>query len=213
MSIKVILEQLKKEKDPVKYLEKELKNTSDKEKKKEIEKLIEKEKLKNKKEEKKESSETKARIPSLEQIARSVPRLTAETRTETIEDYHSRSRTRIIVPGLPQQENAAARNQQGYSEEYGSNIKSDYLRTKAEFNKSLESSGLISKAGFTTTAESKHAIQQKAGDKREYMESRDNLNIQQYNVREGMIKEDLVGLNQDLKQAKRGRREIGIYHG
>lgn len=136
-----------------------------------------------------------------------------ETRTETIEDYHSRSRARVIIPGLPQQGDTTARKQQGYSEDYGSNIKSDYLRTKADFNRSLETSGLISKAGFTTTAESKHAIQQKAGDRREYMESRDNLNIQQYNVREGMIKEDLVGLSSDLKQAKKGRREIGIYHG
>ncbi|MEK6856425.1 MAG: hypothetical protein AABX49_00260, partial [Nanoarchaeota archaeon] len=70
MSIKIILEQLKKEKNPLEYLEKELKKTSDKELKKEIEKLIEKEKLKSKKEPENKS----AKIPSLEQIAMSIPR-------------------------------------------------------------------------------------------------------------------------------------------
>jgi len=45
------------------------------------------------------------------------------------------------------------------------------------------------------------------------MQAGDNLNIQQYNVRENMIKEDLTGLTHDLKQAKRGRRNIEVYHG
>ena len=216
MDIKRILEQLKKEKDPLKYLEKELAKVDNKELKKEIADLIEK--LKNKKEEKTEKKsddkETKVKIPSLEQIAMSIPRSRPpQVPTERLENYQSRARARIMIPGgLPQQEKTE-RQQQGYSEDYGSNIKSDYLRTKADFNRSLETSGLTTKAGFTTTAESKHAIQQKAGERREYMESRDNLNIQQYNVREGMIKEDLVGLSSDLKQAKKGRREIGIYHG
>lgn len=215
MSIERILEQLKKEKDSLKYLEKELKKASDNKLKKDIELLIEKEKLKNKKEKSEKNSEdkeAKIKIPSLEQIARSIPRM-PETRTETIENYQSRARTRIIIPGLPQQQDQTARQQQGYSEDYGSNIKSDYIRTKADFNMSLETSGLTTKAGFTTTAESKQAIQQRAGERREYIEARDNLNIQQYNVREGIMKEDLTGLPSDLKQAKRGRREIGVYHG
>ena len=215
MNIKELRKKLEKEKNSEKFLKDLLKKTEDKELKKYIEELIEKEKLEEKKEEKSEKNlddkETKIKIPSLEQIARSIPRM-PETRTETIENYQSRARTRVIIPGLPQQENTAGR-QQGYSEDYGSNIKSDYLRTKADFNRSLETSGLTTKAGFTTTAESKHAIQQKAGGRREYMEARDNLNIQQYNVREGMIKEDVVGLSHDLKQAKRGRREIEVYHG
>ena len=45
------------------------------------------------------------------------------------------------------------------------------------------------------------------------MEARDNLNIEQYSVRGEMIKEDLIGLSPDLKQAKRGKREGEIYHG
>ncbi len=214
MSIERILEQLKKEKDPLRYLEKELKKASDNKLRKDIAGLIEKLKNKNAVKENKEEKEqpkVKVKIPSLEQIARSIPRL-QETRTETKENYQSGARTRIITPGLlPQQEEAP--RQQGYSEDYGSNIKSDYIRTKADFQKSLETSGLTAKAGFATTAESKHAIQQKAGDRREYMEARDNLNIQQYNIRDEMIKEDMTGLHPDLKQAKRGRKEIEVYHG
>lgn len=207
MSIRIILDQLKKEKDPLKYLEKELKKTNDKELKKEIEKLIEKEKSKNK-----EKEQIKAKIPSLEQIAMSLPRL-QETRTERLVDYQSRSRSRVILAGVPQQE-GQQRKQQGYSEDYGSNIKSDYVTTKADFQKSLESSGLTSRAGFETTTESRHAIQQKAGDRREYIETRNNLNIQQeYSVREEAVKENLAGLNPDLKQAKKGRRIIGVYYG
>ena len=213
MSVKRILEQLKKEKDPLKYLEKELKKTEDKKLRKEIEKLIEKEKLKNKEERKEKGANEegiKTRIPSLEQIAASIPRTRAAP-TETLENYQSRTRARVMVPGLPSQE--GAQKQGSYSENYGSNVKSDYITTKGDFNRQLEVSGLTMRTGFTTTAESKHAIQQKAGGREEYMEARDNLNIEQYSVRGEMIKEDLIGLSPDLKQAKRGRRDIEIYHG
>ena len=213
MSIKIILEQLKKEKNPLEYLEKELKKTSDKELKKEIEKLIEIEKLKSKKEPENKS----AKIPSLEQIAMSIPRTRIqETKTERLVDYQSR--TRIITPGssIPQsnlQAEQGKNRQQSYSEDYGSNIKADYITTKSEFQRSLETSGLTTKAGFTTTAESKQAIQQRAGDRKDYIDTRDNLNMQQYNLRDEMVKEDLTGLTQDLKQARMRKKEIGVYHG
>ena len=211
MDIKGILEQLKKEKDKIKYLEKELKKINDKKLKGEIEKLIEK--LKS--DDKKKPAEEKIKIPSLEQIASSIPRARMQpVQTERIENYQSRSRARVIVPegaGAVAQQKMA--RQQGYNDNYGSNIKSDYIMTKADFNRQLETSGLMTRSGFTTTAESKHAIQQKAGDKREYMDDRDNLNIHQYNTRDEMIKENMIGLSSDLKQAKRGRREIEVYHG
>ncbi|MBS3151576.1 hypothetical protein J4443_04310 [Candidatus Woesearchaeota archaeon] len=218
MSIERILEQLKKEKDPLKYLENELdkaRKAGDKKLKNSIAELIEKEKSKNKNAEEKKAKEeqSKIKIPSLEQIAMSIPRPgLPRVPTERLENYQSRTRARIMTPGLPQQEKTG-RQQQGYSEDYGSNIRSDYIGTKADFQKSLEASGLTSRAGFTATAESKHAIQQKAGDRGEYIEARNNLNIQEYNVREIMVKENLVGLHPDLKQAKRGRKEIEVYHG
>ncbi len=212
MDIKGILEQLKKEKNKLEYLEKELKKTDDKKLKGEIEKLIEK--LKS--EDKKKPAEEKIKIPSLEQIASGIPRARNQTvQTESLENYQSRSRARTIlpgiVPGVAAQPKAA--RQQGYNEDYGSNIKSDYIRTKADFNRQLETSGLVAKSGFATTAESKHVIQQQAGGREEYINARDNLNIHQYNTREGMIKEDVIGLSSDLKQAKKRRREIEIYHG
>lgn len=209
MGIKKILEQLKKEKNKLDYLEKELKKSEDKKLKKEINELIEK--LKKQEEKKDDSEEEKVKIPSLEQIAMSVPRMQA-VQTERVENYQSRaSRRRAEIPNLPQTEET--RREASYGNGYGSNIKSDYTRTKADFNRELETAGLTTRSGFTTTAESKHAIQQRAGERRDYIEARDNLNMQQYNVREGMIKEDLTGLTPDLKQAKRGRREIEVYHG
>jgi len=213
MSIKRILKQLKKEKDKIKYLERELKKIEDEKLKNEIEKIIEK--LKNEEKKKSNSDEEKVKIPSLEQIAMSIPRMSrmSVVQTEKLENYQSKTRARVAMPGAVEQEHGGARKQQGYSENYGSNIKSDYVRTKADFNRELETSGLITKSSFTTTAESKHAIQQKAGNREEYMQTGDNLNIQQYNVRENMIKEDLTGLTHDLKQAKRGRRNIEVYHG
>ncbi|MEK6856651.1 MAG: hypothetical protein AABX49_01405, partial [Nanoarchaeota archaeon] len=155
--------------------------------------------------------------PSLEQIAMSIPRTRIqETKTERLVDYQSR--TRIITPGsnIPQsnlQAEQGKNRQQSYSEDYGSNIKADYITTKSEFQRSLETSGLTTKAGFTTTAESKHAIQQRAGERKDYMDTRDNLNMQQYNLRDEMVKEDLTGLTQDLKQARMRKKEIGVYHG
>ncbi len=217
MSIRVILEQLKKEKNPLEYLEKELKKTNDKELKKEIEKLIDKEKKSKKPEGKKSEIKTASNIPSLEHIAMSIPRARLpETSTERLVDYQSRARSTIPTSNLPQsplQSEQQKSRQRGYSEDYGSNIKADYITTKSEFQRSLETSGLTTKAGFTTTAESKHAIQQRAGERKDYMDARDNLNMQQYSLRDEMVKEDLTGLSSDLKQAKRGRSEIKSYHG
>ncbi|MBI2507973.1 hypothetical protein HYV89_03395 [Candidatus Woesearchaeota archaeon] len=212
MPMKKILEQLKKEKDKIKYLEKELKKTEDKNIKKEIENLIEK--LKKEGKENGNGENEKIKAPSLEQIAMSIPRMrTAPTEALELQNYQPRSRMRVATP-MPAETGQAQRGRtQGYNDSYGSNIKSEYIRTKADFNSQLEASGLIAKSGFTTTAESKHAIQQRAGDRKEYIQAGDNLNIQQYNIREEMIKEDVTGLSHDLKQAKRGRKEIGVYHG
>ena len=126
--------------------------------------------------------------------------------TERLENYQSRTRARIMTPGLPQQEKTG-RQQQGYSEDYGSNIRSDYIGTKADFQKSLEASGLTSRAGFTATAESKHAIQQKAGDRGEYIEARNNLNIQEYNVRGIKVKEKLIRVESDIKKQQKRKNK------
>src|SRR3989344_1154606 len=167
MDIKEVLKQLEKEKDPLKYLQKLKKEVKDKKILEELEKLIEKLVEKSSKK-KKGGKKSEAKIPSLEHIAASISIPSQRVPTETIklQDYQPRSRMRVAA--MPAQTPAqGASRQQGYNDDYGSNVKSDYIRTRADFSNKLETSGLTSKTGFTTTAESKEAIRRQAGDRKE----------------------------------------------
>lgn len=210
MDIKEILKQLEKEKDPLKYLQKLKREIKDKKILIELEKLIEKFSRKEK-----EGKKSEAKIPSLEQIAQSIsiPSRMAPTETIQLRDYQSRSRMRVAA--APAQVPATQQTtQRGYNDDYGANVKSDYIMTKGDFSSKLETSGLTTRTGFITTAESKEAIRRQAGDRKEYMEA-DNFSVNQYSEREEFIQhqERMEVMSFDQRQARKGKKEIQTYHG
>ena len=195
MKLKNILEHLKKEKHPLKYLQELLKRTENKNLKEDIKDLIEKYKEGKKAREKKPSL-------SLEQAVSFLPQ---ETKTEKIEDYHHpRTGRTVDVRDIPSTDTEPRNN-----EKYGSNIKGDYLSTGSDLRKSLENKGLVSKTGFTTTAESKEVIKQEYGS-RDYDER--NEQFETYSERDQRMQENLTGMTEDLRESKRKKHRMEIYH-
>ena len=197
MKLKDILEHLKKEKNPLKYLQELLKRTEDKNLKEDIKDLIEE----YKEEEKEKKARGKKPSLSLEQAVSFVPQ---EIRTEKLEDYHPRTGRTVDVRDIPSTDTEPRNN-----EKYGSNIKGDYLSTGSDLRKSLENKGLVSKTGFTTTAESKEVIKQEYGS-RDYDERNEQFGT--YNERDQRMQENLTGMTEDLRGSKRKKHRMEIYH-
>jgi len=200
MKLEDVLKQLEKEKDQLKYLKETLKKINDNKLKKEIEKLIsDLEKKSSSKKEKPSTLES-----AVEHIPSSRPR---EVPTETFEPYSpSRFRERVSITFPTRQE------ENNQNESYGSSIKTDYIRNVAEFKQSLETSGLISRSGFNTTAESQEAARQKDPNKDYNLNSREEM-FSYHSERDERMKEDLSGLPSDLREMHKKRKNIGVYHG
>tara|TARA_Y100000034_G_scaffold120115_1_gene162626 strand:- start:206 stop:790 length:585 start_codon:yes stop_codon:yes gene_type:complete len=189
-----ILKQLKKEKYPLKYLQELLKKIKDKKLQKEIENLIKEYTPKK----------PKKKTPStLESTVLNTPTRLPKVTTETLETYQPPSRRRVLTTGT-----SISNEDKKPQEDYGSSVKKDYITTKSQFKESLESKGLISKTGFSTTAESKEAARQQSQD----YDLNQEENIKYHDTREEHMKEDLTGLASDLKETHKKKKER-FYHG
>lgn len=196
MNLQDILKQLEKEKDPLKYLQDLLKKIQDKKLKQEIEKLIEK---------LKKDAEKKEAPHSLEQVVQNISPRTQRVETESLENYASRTITRVRIPTpIFQQEEKKPK------EDYGSNIKSDYITSNSEFTRSLKNSGLISRTGFTSTAETKDAVRERSQDKNYNLDREETISY--HNETDFQMREDLTGLTSDLKETHKKRKGIQQYH-
>ena len=195
MELKEILEQLKKEKDPLRYLKELLKKIKDRNLKLEIEKLIEK-------------LEKKEAPRSLESAVESVSFKAPAVETETFEKYNpSRRLERASSLNISRDT-----DEKKPSESYGSNIKTSYIRNESEFRSNLESSGLISRTSFNTTAEAKEAIRQKGSDLTGNYDIKEEK-IQYHSERDSFSRNDNVFGGFDLKESHKKKKNMGFYNG
>jgi|TARA_B100001971_G_C18032150_1_gene453136 hypothetical protein len=192
-----ILKQLEKEKEPLKYLQKILKEIKDKDLQKEIQKLIEK--YTKKKEKPLKSIEDTVQGPSIR---------SPQVQTETLEDYHPRTSRRIISTSGP---NLGDTEEPKPEESYGSNVKGDYINTSKEFQDSLETKGLVSRTGFTGTAETQETIKKESGNNRDYQNQGETL--EDYSVRDTHMDQDAIGRSSDLREMHKKKKNIEVYHG
>jgi hypothetical protein len=142
MDIKEILEKLKKEKDPEKFLKELLKTTKDNKLKKEIEKLL-------------ESFEKKWGESKLENLVRRSPVMVNDEPEITIPESRERvvrsgSRQDLVVDGKKGEDYGISSGGKGYKT--GNAIKQ------------LEESNLVAKGGHLENAETKGLIDKKLGE-------------------------------------------------
>ena len=198
MKLEDILTQLKKEKDPLKYLKSLLKEIKDEKLKKEIEKLLKTY----------EEKSSKPQSQSLESAVQSTSIRLPRVETETFETYSpSRRRERISTsfPGQSQENNVK-------SESYGSSVKTDYMRNEFEVRQNLETSGLITRSSFNTTSEAKEAIRQKGSiPGKDYNIAEREERIQYSHGMDSFMQEDASGPF-DLRESHKKRKNSGVYH-
>lgn len=185
MKIEDIKKQLKKEKNPLKYLQDLIKKTKDKKLKEQIEKLLE---------------ELKKPKKNLEDVVRRAHRL--ELKEEEIEE---RPRTDIRAS-----QNIAL-NVERRNEDYGIRVgKGDYSLGVEKLRKDLETSQQTVRDGFLANTETQGLFDRKAGEYNiEQRKSYQNERGVEYR-KEEFIRENINGLTSIEKEIKKKKKEKNL---